>query len=161
MQKPKLRKRIVVKPQMNRSMPDIKMPEITGVKGGLGAGAGGSIGGAGGVGFTMPEIEVFGIKGKGEKICIILDSSPEIMEDELGGMPAYTIIKEELVRILEGLPPTALFNIIVYDPNRSFMLFPKMISANGSNVAKVDDWLKPLIILISHSTTNHLLDCYD
>ena len=63
-QKPKLRKRIVVKPRMNQNMPDIKMPEISGVKGGLGAGAGGSIGGAGGVGFTMPEISVFGIKAR-------------------------------------------------------------------------------------------------
>jgi hypothetical protein len=33
--KPKLRKRIVVQPKMNSTMPDIKMPEITGVKGGL------------------------------------------------------------------------------------------------------------------------------
>jgi hypothetical protein len=143
-QKPKLRKRIVVQPKMNQNMPDIKMPEITGVKGGMGGGVAGGLGGAGGVGFSMPEIEVFGIKGKGEKVFIILDSSPEMMYDEMGGIPAYTIIKEELVRILDSLPPTALFNIIVYDPGRSFMLFPNMVSAGSSNVAKVDEWLKPL-----------------
>ena len=143
-QKPKLRKRIVVAPRMNQTMPDIKMPEISGVKGGIGGGAAGGLGGAGGVGFTMPEIEVFGIKGKGEKVFIILDSSPEMMYDEMGGIPAYTIIKQELVRILDSLPPTALFNIVVYDPGRSFMLFPKMVSAGSANVAKVDQWLKPL-----------------
>jgi hypothetical protein len=142
--KPKLRRQITVKARMDRKMPDIKMPEIAGVKGGIGSVGDGGLGGAAGVGFTMPEIEVFGIKGKGEKICIILDSSPEIMEDELGGIPAYTIIKEELVRILDGLPPTALFNIIVYEPNRSFMLFPNMVSASSANVARVDEWLKPL-----------------
>lgn len=144
MKKPKLRKRIVVQPKMNSTMPDIRMPEISGVKGGLGSGAAGGLGGSGGLGFTVPEIEVFGIKGKGEKICIILDSSPEIMEDELGGLPAYSIIKEELVRIVDGLPSIALFNVIVYDPNRTFMLFPNMVSANSANVAKVDQWLKPL-----------------
>ena len=143
-QKPKLRKRIVVAPKMNQTIPDIKMPEISGVKGGLGGGEAGGLGGAGGVGFSMPEIEVFGIKGKGEKVFIILDSSPEMMYDEMGGIPAYTIIKEELVRILDGLPPTALFNIVVYDRSQSFMLFPKMVSANSANVGKVDQWLKPL-----------------
>ena len=81
MQKPKLRKRIVVQPKLNKTMPDIKMPEITGVKGGLGGGIAGGLGGAGGVGFSMPEINLFGIKGKGEKIFIILDTSAGIMSD--------------------------------------------------------------------------------
>ena len=55
-----------------------------------------------------PEIELFGIKGKGEKIFIILDSTPWIMYDEFGGIPAYTLIKQELVKILGGLNPTVL-----------------------------------------------------
>lgn len=142
--KPKLRKRIVVQPKMNQTMPDIKMPEITGVKGGLGAGAGAGLGGGGGLGFTMPEINVFGIKSKGEKVFIILDSSTEMMFDEMGGIPAYTIIKQELVNIIGGLPPTALFNVIVYDRSRTFMLFPKMVAASSVNVNKIDEWLKPL-----------------
>jgi hypothetical protein len=66
--KPKLRKRIVVQPKMNQSMPDIKLPEISGVKGGLGDGMAGGLGGAGGIGFSMPEIKLFGIKSKGEKV---------------------------------------------------------------------------------------------
>jgi hypothetical protein len=143
-QKPKLRKRIVVQPKMNQSMPDIKMPEISGVKGGMGGGVAGGLGGAGGLGFSMPEIEVFGIKGKGEKVFIILDSSPEMMYDEMGGIAAYTIIKNELVKIIEGLPSTALFNVAVYDSGRTFMLFPKLVSANSSNVSKAESWLKPL-----------------
>ena len=49
-QKPKLRKRIVVKPKLNQTIPDIKMPEISGVKGGLGNASGGLGGGAGGLG---------------------------------------------------------------------------------------------------------------
>ncbi len=142
--KPKLRKRIVVQPKVNQTMPDIKMPEITGVKGGMGGGEAGGLGGAGGVGFSMPEIQVFGIKSKGEKVFIILDSSTEMMFDEMGGIPAYTIIKQELVKIIDGLPPTALFNVIVYDRNRTFMLFPQMVSASSMNVSKVDEWLKPL-----------------
>ena len=142
--KPKLRKRIVVTPKVKQNVPDIKMPEVTGVKGGLGAGAGAGLGGGAALGFTMPEINVFGIKSKGEKVFIILDSSTEMMWDEMGGIPAYTIIKNELVKIIQGLPPTALFNVIVYDQGRTFMLFPKLVSASSANVGKVDQWLKPL-----------------
>lgn len=142
-QKPKLRKRIVVQPKLNKNMPDIQMPEITGVKGGIGN-AGGGLGGAAALGFSMPEIDMFGIKSKGEKIFIILDSSTEMMWDEMGGIPAYTIIKNELVRIIESLPPTALFNVIVYDGSRTYMLFPNLVAAGTANVQKVDDWLKPL-----------------
>ena len=67
-QKPKLRKRIVVKPKLNQTVPDIKMPEISGVKGGLGNAAGSGLGGAGGIGFSMPEINLFGVKGKGTQL---------------------------------------------------------------------------------------------
>ena len=142
-QKPKLRKRIVVQPKMNQTMPDIKMPEISGVKGGLGNATGG-LGGAGSLGFSMPEFELFGVKGRGDKICIILDSSAEMMFDERGGIPAYTIIKEELVRILEGIPPTALVNVIVYQVYHSYTRFPNMVPATPANVALIDEWLKPL-----------------
>ena len=142
--KPKLRKHIVVQPKMNQKMPDIKMPEITGVRGGLGTGAGGGgLGGTGGVGFSMPEINLFGVKSKGEKVFIILDSTPFIMADEIGGMAAYSLIKSELVRILKGLNSTVLFNIAVYGGNDS-MCFSKLVPASAGNVDKVEQWLAPL-----------------
>ncbi|VGO12513.1 hypothetical protein PDESU_01066 [Pontiella desulfatans] len=83
-QKPKLRKRIVVAPKLNKTMPDIKMPEVTGVKGGIGGAGGGGLGGAASLGFSMPQFEIFGIKGKGEKVFLMLDSSYEMMYDEMG-----------------------------------------------------------------------------
>lgn len=142
--KPKLRKQITVKTRMDRRMPDIKMPEITGIKGGLGSAAVGDLGSVAGVGFTMPEIEVFGVKSKGEKVFIVLDSREYIMYDEVGGIAGYTIIKKELVRILDSLPPTTLFNIAVFDVGSCFALFPNMVPANDANVDKVSKWLEPL-----------------
>ena len=111
-QAPKLRKQIVATPKLNK-IPDIKMPEIVGVKGGLGS-SGGGLGGAASLGFSMPEIDMFGIRGKGEKVFILLDASDEMMYDEMGGIPAYTIIKNELIKVLGGLPPTTLFNVSVF-----------------------------------------------
>ena len=76
--KPKLRKRVVVKPRLNQKMPDIKMPEIAGIKGGIGSAGAGGLGGGGGIGFAMPAFELFGVKGKGEKLFIVLDASAYI-----------------------------------------------------------------------------------
>ncbi len=141
--KPKLRKRIVVQPKVRQNVPDIKMPEITGVKGGIGSGAGDSVGG-GGVGFSMPEIEIFGVKGKGEKVFLILDTDNSMLVDKMGGIPAYTIIKDELIRIVESLPSTALINVAVYHDRDVQTAFPKMVPATNPNTDKIKAWLEPL-----------------
>ena len=96
--RPKLRQRIVVKTNV-RNMPDIKMPEISGIKGGLGA-AGAGLGNASSIGFNMPEINVFGVRSKGEKVFLALDTDAYIMRDEVGGKRAYAIIKEELIKVV-------------------------------------------------------------
>jgi len=142
--KPKLRRRIVVKPTVNRSMPDIKMPEISGIKGGSGAVGGTGLGGVAGIGFSMPEIEVFGVKSKGEKVFLALDSTSFIMYDEVGGIAGYTLIKDELAEILGNLPPTTLFNLAVFDRRNTLVLFSNMVPANKTNVDKVGKWLDPL-----------------
>ena len=140
--KPKLRQRIVVKNTV-RNMPDIKMPEISGIKGGLGA-SGAGLGDGSSIGFNMPEINVFGVRSKGEKVFIALDSDAYIMRDEIGGMLSYQIIKDEVAKIIEGLSPVTLFNLVVYDDHGAVMLFPRMAPATRENVAKVAKWLGPL-----------------
>lgn len=142
--KPKLRQRIVVKHQINRNMPDIKMPEISGIKGGLGAAGGAGLGEAGGIGFSMPEIEVFGVRSRGEKVFLALDSDAIIMRDEVGGMLAYTIIKDELEKIIGGLSPTTLFNLSVFDHHSASVLFPRMVPATKENTIRVGKWLDSL-----------------
>ncbi len=142
--KPKMRQRIVVKQKVNRNMPDIKMPEISGIKGGLGAAGGSGLGGAGGIGFSMPEIKVFGIRSKGEKVFIALDADAAMLKDELGGLRAYTIIKDELTKIFKSLGPTTLFNLAVFDQGTTKTLFPRMVPATRENVAQVEVWLDPL-----------------
>ena len=140
--RPRLRQRIVVKHKV-RNMPDIKMPEISGIKGGLGV-AGTGLGNASSIGFNMPEIEVFGLRSKGEKVFIALDSDAYIMRDEVGGMRAYQIIKDELAKIIEGLDSTTLFNLAVFDHGGAVTLFPKMVPATRENTARVKTWLDPL-----------------
>lgn len=141
-QKPRLRKRIVVQPKLQKT-PDIKLPEITGVKGGVGN-AGDALGGGGGLGFTMPEINIFGLKSRGEKVFLALNGGPTMMLDERGGIPAFTIIKNELISIMERLPATTLINISVFNEGGARMMFPSMQPATAENVEKVKAWLSPL-----------------
>jgi hypothetical protein len=142
-QAPKLRKRIVVKPKLNQKAPDIKMPEITGVKGGMGS-AGDGLGGGGGLGFAMPEIKIFGIKGKGEKIVLILGAEDDMMLDKMGGIAAFTIIKNEMIRIIEELPPTALFNVLIYEKGSVTAAFSELVPATDENAQKMKEWITPL-----------------
>ncbi|RKX43946.1 MAG: hypothetical protein DRP64_07500, partial [Verrucomicrobia bacterium] len=83
-------------------------------------------------------------KSKGEKVFIALDSDGFMMRDEVGGMPAYTIIKDELTKIIEGLGPTTLFNLAVFDHHSTTILFPRMVPATRENTSRVGKWLEPL-----------------
>ena len=142
--KPRMRQRIVVKQKVNRNMPDIKVPEISGINGGIGATVGGGLDGANSIGFTMPEINVFGVKSKGEKVFIALDSTAYMIRDEVGGLRGYQVIKGELAKIIEGFPSTTLFNLAVFDRGGTVMLFPQLVPATRENTARVEEWLKPL-----------------
>ena len=72
---------IVVK-NINRQTPEFKMPEITGVKGGMGS-AGDGGGAVETIGFTMPEMDFFGTKAKGEKVCFLVHFGPQDLLIEL------------------------------------------------------------------------------
>ncbi len=141
--KPRLRKNIVVKHKI-RNTPDIKMPEIIGVKGGFSSAGSGLGGGAASLGFSMPELDMFGVKSNGEKIFLVLDSTEPMMRDDRGGLESYDLIKQEIYHMLEGLNSTVLFNIAAYDWQNGQMLFPKMVMATPSNIEKVKAWLDPL-----------------
>lgn len=148
---PKLRKQIVAKPKLTKT-PEIKMPELVGVKGGLASGGGG-FGSGSGLGFTMPDINFFGVKGKSEKILLILNGDEAMSADSLGGAYGFEIIKNECLGLIDSLPSTALFNMIVYDGNnRTFQLFEGMTPASDENVQKAKDWLLPLNQVVGAQT---------
>ncbi|MDF7825950.1 hypothetical protein P4B35_18110 [Pontiellaceae bacterium B12227] len=143
-QKPKLRKRIVVQPKLTK-IPDIKMPEITGVKGGMGGGFGD---GGGSLGFTMPEIDFFGAKGKGEKVVFIVHFGPAtIGNNPYQRMTGYTI-RKRLEELIDGLPGPALFNVAAYWANDTWAMAPKMMLATPENKKKVMDWMEPVNPLV-------------
>lgn len=158
---PKLRKRVVAK-DINRKVPDIKMPEVTGVKGGLASM--GDSGGVEGIGFTLPEIDFFGAKAKGEKVVFVVHFGPATIQqnrrkNEKGDddqrqpkieynnpftrMTGYTI-RKRLEELVAEMPAYTLFNVVAYFAGDCWAMEPEMMLATPDNKQKVMDWMAPV-----------------
>ncbi len=149
--KPKLRKRVVVK-NVTRKTPEFKMPEITGVKGGMGAMGDGA--GVESIGFSMPELDFFGAKAKGEKIVFVVHFGPATISagGGKGNETKYTpfsrmtglTIRHRLEDLVDTLPEYALFNVVAYYAGDAWAMEPKMQLATPGNKQKVKDWMQPV-----------------
>lgn len=160
--KPKLRKRVVVK-NVRRKTPEFKMPEITGVKGGIGN-SGGDGGGMESIGFSMPEMNFLGAKARGDKVVFVVHFGPApISGGGEGGngtpfsrMTGLTI-RNRLEDLVDSLPEYTLFNVIAYWAVDAWAMEPTMQLATAANKQKVKDWMKPANPLIgkySHCFAN-------
>ncbi len=100
--KPRLRKRIV----STKTFTDIRMPEITGVKGGLGN-MGGD--GMGGLGFDL-DFSFFGTRGRGggRHIVFVIDYSASMKGEK------EEIMRREAARVISELPKTTQFGVIFF-----------------------------------------------
>lgn len=157
--KPKLRKRVVVK-NVQRKTPEFKMPEITGVKGGMGN-MGDGAGGMESIGFSMPEMDFFGAKAKGEKVVFVVHFGPATIhqggsEDKNGNkrppieynnpftrMTGLTI-RNRLEDLVDTLPEYTLFNVTAYYAGDNWAMSPTMQLATPANKQKVKDWMEPV-----------------
>lgn len=147
--KPKLRKRVVVK-NVRRKTPDFKMPEITGVKGGLGN-MGGEGGGMESIGFSMPEMNFLGAKAKGDKVVFVVHFGPATIGG--GGKDSHgtpfsrmtgLTIRNRLEDLVDSLPEYTLFNVTAYYANDNWAMEPTMQLATAANKQKVKDWMEPV-----------------
>jgi hypothetical protein len=86
---------------------------------GMGAGSGmatslGSGTGLGGRGFM--SLSFLGATTQNaSKIMFVVDTSTSIMEPAKGGFRAFTIIREQIMSLVGRLPPTARFNVVLFD----------------------------------------------
>jgi hypothetical protein len=143
-QAPKLGQRVTATARVKTKSTDFAMPELSGFGGGS-AGvdlSGASLGGS--LGFATTQLNVFGLKSTGEKILFILDTNRNMLIDEIGGIPAYKIIKDELLNLIETLPPTALFNVIVFDHTDARAFSRELSPASDANIQKLKAWIGPL-----------------
>lgn len=120
--KPKLRKRILVKKEVKTA--EIKMPEMTGIKGGTGYLDGG--GGLGGLGFGGLDINFFGIMGGGKHVVFIIDYSASMRGEK------EAIMRREAARVLRELPRETEFGVI-------FFAGPAWPASSG--LSSLNDWV--------------------
>ena len=137
--KPRLRKRIV---SQKKTFNDIKVPEISGIPGGMGTGMGDDGGGM--IGFDLPELDFFGTKAKGEKVCFVVHFGPATIGDNpFSRMTGYTI-RNRLEDMVNGMPEYTLFNVAAYWLYDTVALSPKIMLASPENKKMVMDWMKPV-----------------
>jgi len=141
-QKPKLRKQIVVKPTVKQV--DIQLPEITGVKGGMGGGTGSGLGGLS-LGFDF-DMDLFGSnRGTGNEFVGTLYD----LKQTKGGKPTDIGI-DDFYRIIKRFVGSN------WNPNRlsdyyqapkqkhaSFFMMPRMSANEAPKAFGVEGLVKP------------------
>ncbi len=118
-----------------------------GVGTGQGAGLSTGLGGAslGSAGFM--SMSFLGTTSQSSsRVVFVVDTSAELMDLRKGGFRAFTIIREEIMRLVSRLPPAAQFNVILFSGGaESLNLFaPELVPATAQNKQDFFDWLKPV-----------------
>ena len=102
----------------------------SGIGGGLGTGAGGGTG----------DVAFFGLKGVGDKVCLVVDMSLSMCEDERGGLRGFQELKREVGEVIDGLSDGALFNLIVFE-DRVSRCWDRMRPAGRATRREAGDWV--------------------
>jgi hypothetical protein len=150
--RPTMVPRMVAMKKTNMSLQEITMdpkvintsfqPKFKSVSGkGVGAGLGTGYG-VGGFGSGVNKFDFFGIRGKGDKVAILVDTSTSMVEEGKGGEKGYTKVKARVNQVIDALSDGALFNVITF-ADAADALFPKLLIANEKNKNKAKEYLKP------------------
>ncbi|MEI8121910.1 MAG: vWA domain-containing protein [bacterium] len=89
--------------------PKFKAFSGTGLGSGLGTGYGLS-----GFGTGVSAFDFFGIRGRGDKIAILVDVSVSMIEEREGGIRGYQRVKDRINKVIDALSEAAMFNVIVF-----------------------------------------------
>ena len=102
-----------------------------------GAGAG-SGSGSGGGGKGGSAVSFFGVSDMATRVAIVMDVSDTMFDRQPGKFDA---VKQEAVKLVQGLGINTLFNIIIYEGG-SVAMFPDMQPATDANKKKAADWIQ-------------------
>lgn len=150
--RPTMVPRLVSMKKSNMTLPDIKMdpkvintsfqPKFKSVSGkGIGAGLGTGYG-VGGFGTGVNKFDFFGIRGKGDKIAVLVDVSTSMVEEEKGGVEGYMKVKSRVNKVVDALGEGSIFNVIVF-ADASDALFKKLEISNAGNKKEAKTYLRP------------------
>ena len=122
--------------------------------GGLGGNTGYGTGlGSGSLGSGFMTMSFLGSTSQQvKKVVFIVDVGTTLMDIRKGGFEAFGIIREELMKQVSRLPPSAEFGVVVYEADtwghggqlRPFNL--GLLPATSSNKTRLFKWIKPINI---------------
>ena len=150
--RPTMVPRLVSMKKSNMTLPDIKMdpkvintsfqPKFKSVSGkGVGAGLGTGYG-VGGFGSGVNKFDFFGIRGKGDKIAVCVDSSTSMVEEQMGGVKGYMKVKSRVNKVIDALGEGSIFNLIVF-ADAADALFKKLEISNAKHKKEAKTYLRP------------------
>jgi hypothetical protein len=148
------------------AMPDLPSMGASSLGGmGFGAGAGGvgtgtgygtGLGSGSGLGSGFMTMSFLGTTSqRASKIVFVVDVGPDLMDIKKGGFEAFSIVREEILKLISRLPPSAEFGVVIYESSgggRSLQPVVQYISAfslnllpaTSSNKTRFFEWMKPV-----------------
>lgn len=139
------------------ALPSVGASSLSGMGFGAGMGAMGtgtgyntSVGPGGGLGSGFMSMSFLGMTNQRvSKVVFVVDVGRDLLDIRKGGFEAFKIIREEIMRLISQLPPSAEFNVVLYERgswnNRSVAAFSAGL--NPATVTNKNDfftWLDPV-----------------
>ena len=131
--------------QINTPDIDVALPEFSAdVAVGAGTAIGGGFGsglGSGGLGFGQSAVDFFGVSSRGERIVIVFDVSASVKNRVESSGIKMEVIRDETIRMIEGLNPGTVFGIIQH--SRNYDLFKdELVPAVPEEKDEAVKWLR-------------------
>jgi hypothetical protein len=138
-------------------LPSVGASSLSGMGFGKGMGAVGTgtgyntgLGNTGGTGVGFMSMSFLGVTSQNSsKIVFVVDVGRDLLDIRKGGFTAFTIIREEIMKLINRLPPSAEFGVILYErerwSNNSVATFSeKLLPATVGNKQAFFEWIGPV-----------------
>jgi hypothetical protein len=103
-----------------------------GLGNGMGKGAGGH------------EVNFFGLKARAEKIVILVDASTSMLFPQKGGFDGYQRVKKEVIRVIQELPETGSFNLMLFCDSVYVFRSRELVPVTDESKQDATRWIEPL-----------------
>ncbi|MEX1117247.1 MAG: vWA domain-containing protein [Terrimicrobiaceae bacterium] len=150
--RPKLQPRLSANKISDFTLPDIKSavtPKLDPIKSslqsfgasGIGTGTAGGKG-LGGLGVGVSDVRFMGFNANTERVAVLLDLSPSMVEDQRGSFDGFDALKDEIKELVMRLNNGSLFNLIAFATGVDIYK-PEAVRATDENKKDAVAWIDP------------------
>lgn len=94
---------------------------------------------------NAPAASFFAMPVAGSRVAFVLEASPALLSEANGGAPVGSLIKEQLLAGVAGLPEGTEFNVIAHDGRQVALFRPAPVPAGSNTLETLRAWLNPLL----------------